>query len=95
MNAFTQMGMDAFNEGIASGMAPEAAANAAGDAMGAVKSTWVSCRYGCGRGCFRMETFTQALANGAPQLKHSVLQFDVFPQCRLLTLEQCRQCPQR
>ena len=35
MNAFTQMGMDAFNEGIASGMAPEAAANAAGDAMGA------------------------------------------------------------
>ena len=34
MNAFTQMGMDAFNEGIASGMAPEAAANAAGDAMG-------------------------------------------------------------
>ena len=35
MNAFTQMGMDAFNEGIASGMPPEAAANAAGDAMGA------------------------------------------------------------
>ena len=41
MNAFTQMGMDAFNEGIASGMAPEAAANAAGDAMGLLQPTWV------------------------------------------------------
>ena len=35
MNAFTQMGMDTFNDGIASGMPPEAATNAAGDAMGA------------------------------------------------------------
>ena len=35
MNTFTQMGMDTFNDGIASGMTPDAAAAAAGDGMGA------------------------------------------------------------
>ena len=67
MNAFTQMGMDAFNEGIASGMAPEAAANAAGDAMGAAATDMGfpadMVADGVASG---METFTQALANGAP-----------------------------
>ena len=63
MNAFTQMGMDAFNEGIASGMAPEAAANAAGDAMGAAATDMGfpadMVADGVASG---METFTQALA---------------------------------
>jgi hypothetical protein len=67
MNAFTQMGMDTFNDGIASGMPPEAAANAAGDAMGAAATEMGfpadMVADGVASG---METFTQALANGAP-----------------------------
>ena len=70
MNAFTQMGMDTFNDGIASGMPPEAAANAAGDAMGAAATDMGfpadMVADGVASG---METFTQAMANGAPPVE--------------------------
>ena len=66
MNAFTQMGMDTFNDGIASGMPPEAAATAAGDAMGATATDMGfpldMVADGVASG---IETFTQAMANGA------------------------------
>ena len=78
MNTFTQVGMDTFNDGIASGMPPEQAANAAGDAMGAAATDMGfpadMVADGVASG---METFTQAMANGGhfgePHVEHQGL----------------------